>query len=78
MSRRAFCEQRDLTLTTFHGWFKRLAGERPNEPAFAEVSLTPSSSAPIEVHLPNGVRIGIRHEGSPEELVVLLRGIVGC
>jgi hypothetical protein len=32
----------------------------------------------VEVLLPNGVRVGITHQGKREELVALVRDLAGC
>jgi hypothetical protein len=34
--------------------------------------------AAIEILLPNGSRIGIRHQGKRDDLVALVRGVAGC
>ena len=72
-----FCRQRGITLSTFHGW--RSQG-RPlqRQPALAEVELRAAEiQAAVEVLLPNGARVGIRHQGKREELVALVRGVAG-
>ena len=48
------------------------------KPAFAEVAVCPRLEAAVEVLLPNGARIGIRHQGKRDELVALIRGVAGC
>jgi hypothetical protein len=32
----------------------------------------------VEVLLPTGARVGIRHQGRREDLVALIRGVSGC
>lgn len=79
-SQAAFCRERDLNATTFNGWLRRAAGQQPT---FAQVELTPpieraeSVPAAVEVLLPNGARVGIRHQGRRDELVALVRGVAG-
>ena len=79
LTKKAFCEQQGVNLGTFHGWPK--SGHRVRKkPAFAEVAVcsSPSLEAAVEVLLPNGARIGIRHQGKRDELVALVRGVAGC
>lgn len=75
-TKRAFCQQRGIVLQTFYNWSKRRAIAR--RPAFAQVEVAAPIQAAVEVLLPNGTRIGIRHEGGREELVALVRGVAGC
>lgn len=73
----AFCRRQGLSLMTFYGWSrKRRAIQR--RPRFAEVELSGCTQAAVEVLLPNGARIGIRHQGQREALVALVRGVAGC
>ena len=74
-TRQAFCEERGLKLSTFHGWFKK---ERKAPPAFAEVEVAEANRAPIEIGLPGGPRLGIYLNGDQGELIKLCRGILGC
>ena len=52
------------------------------KPTFAQVEVAgprqASVPAAVEVLLPNGARIGIRHEGRRDDLVALVRGVAGC
>jgi len=73
----AFCEQRQIKLHTFYGWTKRPRALQ-RRPHFAEVETAPCMAAAVEVLLPNGTRVGIRHQGRREELVALVRGVAGC
>jgi len=82
-SRREFCAEHDVNLTTFHGWLhlrSRRGRKRRKTPVatFTEVKLAGAAATPIEVLLPNGARVQIRHNGSPEDLVQLIRGVAGC
>lgn len=81
-SQAAFCRDRGVNTQTFNGWLRQAALCR--RPAFAQVELTPAverppeqSPAAVEVLLPNGARIGIRHQGRRDELVALVRGVAG-
>jgi len=78
-TKKAFCEQHGISVGTFHGWPKRLHKAAP-KPTFAEVAVRPGPAleAAVEVLLPNGARIGIRHQGKRDELVALVRGVAGC
>jgi hypothetical protein len=71
----AFCRERGLNATTFNGWLRRAATEPT--PSFAQVEMPASPQAAVEVLLPNGARIGIRHQGQRAELVALIRGVCG-
>jgi hypothetical protein len=72
----AFCRERGLNATTFSGWLHR-AATAPT-PAFAQIEMPVSPQEAVEVWLPNGVRIVIRHPGQRDELVALIRGVCGC
>jgi transposase-like protein len=74
-TKKAFCRQRGVSLQTFYGWSKR--GEL-RQPAFAQVEVATAPQAAVEVLLPNGARIGIRHQGKRDDLVALVRGVAGC
>ena len=80
-SQAAFCRERGLNATTFNGWLRQAAAQRP---AFAQVEVVaqpdPATNAPaaVEVLLPNGARVGIRHQGQRDELIALIRGVAGC
>lgn len=76
LTKKAFCEQEGINLGTFPGWRKRRVAGR--KPAFAEVTLSASPQAAVEVTLTNGVRVGIHHQGKRDELVALIRGVAGC
>jgi len=77
LGRKEFCEQRGIRLTTFYGWFKKRRKKRTT-PAFAQVKVTAPKQAPIEIHLPNGQKLGILLNGKQEELASLIRGVLGC
>ena len=77
-TKKAFCAQRGINLGTFHGWRKRQSHAVVRRPAFAEVELCGYPQAAVEVLLPNGARVGIRHQGGRDELVALVRGVAGC
>lgn len=80
-----FCRQHGINLATFCHWFgtkKGHKGKRASKaqtPTFAEVAVVPPiEQAAVEILLPNGSRIGIRHEGRRDDLVALVRGVAGC
>ena len=82
-----FCRQRGVNLATFCHWFdlkkagkrKRIPQAAAQAPRFAEVELSGNcTQAAVEVLLPNGARIGIRHDGKRADLVALVRGVAGC
>ena len=74
-TRQAFCEERGLKLATFHGWLKK---DVKSAPGFTEVEITTKGSAPIEIGLPGGARVGVYLNGDQSELIRLCRGILGC
>lgn len=76
---KAFCAQRGINLGTYYGWEKRRLPVK-RQPAFAEVELPPAfpTACEIEVLLPTGARVGIRHQGRRDDLVALIRGVSGC
>lgn len=76
LTKKAFCEQRGINLGTFHGWGKRQTCAARAQ--FAEVEVVGRMEAAVEVLLPNGARVGIRHQGKRDELVALVRGVAGC
>lgn len=77
-TKKEFCKERSINLGTFYGWAKKRKRKNLSATAhFAEVDVPLMSSA-VEVLLPNGARIGIRHAGSHNQLVSLVRGVAGC
>ena len=76
LTKKAFCAQSEINLGTFYGWAKRkLPAKR--SPSFAQVEIPACAQAAVEVLLPNGARVGIRHQGKRDELVALIRGVAG-
>jgi hypothetical protein len=82
-----FCRQRDVNLATFCHWFakrkrrrRRSAKAESRAPKLAEVAVVQPAveQAAIEILLPNGTRIGIRHHGKQEDLVALVRGVAAA
>ena len=78
MTKKAFCGERGINLGTFHGWGQRPRRSLMRKPTFAEVEVRGYTQAAVEVLLPNGARVGIRHEGKQDDLVALVRGVAGC
>jgi len=68
----AFSEQVGIHPTTLSGWLKE-ASRSPVH--FAEVSVPISTPAPIEVDLPNGVRIRVRTTGDVSRTAELIRAV---
>ena len=66
-----------INLGTFYAWTKKRKKSLPAKALFAEVDV-PLRACAVEVLLPNGSRVGIRHTGSRHELVSLVRGVAGC
>ena len=76
LTKRAFCAQRQIKLHTFYAWAKRKLPTK-RTPRFAQVEIPVCAQAAVEVLLPNGARIGIRHQGRRDELISLIRGVAG-
>ncbi len=74
MTKKAFCEQRGIHITTFHGWRKQ---SQSSAPQLAEVEVT-AQAAPIEIALPSGKRLGLYLNGEDESLIKLIRGVLSC
>ena len=70
---RAFSEQKGIHPTTLSGWVSR-ADQASS--GFAELSVPISSPAPIEVDLPNGVRLRVRTTGDVTRTAELIRAVV--
>ena len=83
LTKKAFCARRHINLATFYAWTKSSRAITARPPAFAQVEVVPqvdpTANAPAagEVLLPNGARVGIRHQGRRDELVALIRGVAG-
>jgi transposase-like protein len=77
LSIKGFCEREGIKPWTFYGWTKKSRALQ-RRPRFAEVQVAPCLVAAVEVLLPNGARIGIRHQGKREELVAFVREVAGC
>jgi transposase-like protein len=76
LTKKAFCERHGINRGTFLGWRRYKTAVK--KPVFAKVAVVAPQPAAVEVLLPNGVRIGIRHQGKQDELVSLVRGVAGC
>lgn len=77
LTRKAFCEERGLVLTTFHGWFKK----RPAQGRFVEVAVgreVEEHAGEIEIELANGTHVWIRPGEDSKGLAELVRGVAGC
>ncbi|MFZ4395090.1 MAG: IS66 family insertion sequence element accessory protein TnpA [Kiritimatiellia bacterium] len=82
LTKKAFCARRRINLATFYAWKPRPQTAAATPAAtFAQVEVCASSHAEspaaVEVLLPNGARIGIRHQGKAQELIELIRGVAG-
>ena len=78
LTKKAFCEREGIELWTFYRWTSK-PRTLMRRPRLAEVEVrVPRLTAAVEVLLPNGARVGIRHEGRRDELVALVRGVAGC
>ena len=83
LTKKAFCTRRQINLATFYAWTKPSRAITARPPAFAQVEVVPqvdptaNAPAAVEVLLPNGARVGIRHQGRRDELVALIRGVAG-
>ncbi len=77
LTKKAFCVQRGVNVGTFMGW-RNLPASKNRQPVFAKVNVPAPQPAAVEILLPNGVRVGIRHEGKQAELITLVRGVAGA
>ena len=83
LTKKAFCAKRQINLATFYAWAKRKRAVMVRTPSFAQVEVVPqvdpaaNAPAAVEVLLPNGARVGIRHQGQRDELIALIRGVAG-
>lgn len=75
---KAFCEREGINPWTLYEWRKKKPLAMQRQPRFAEVEVAPRLAAAVEVLLPNGARVGIRHQGKRDDLVALVRGVAGC
>lgn len=73
LSKKEFCRQEGINPGTFYGWTKRKAGAPPR---FAKVEMMLPGTAPIEVDLPNGVRIRVGTGGDVDQTARLIRQVV--
>lgn len=76
-TKKAFCQDRALSLHTFYGWAKKRQGVK-RALAFAEVQVAAPAQADVELLLPNGIRVGLRHQGTRGDLAGLIREVAGC
>jgi transposase-like protein len=72
LTQRAFAGRLGIHPATLSGWVRK-AAQAPE--GFAEVSLPLSAPAPIEVDLPNGVRIRVRTTGDVSRTAELIRAV---
>jgi transposase-like protein len=77
MTQTAFCREQGINPGTFSRWLRQQA-PASIQPTFAEVSLPITPPADIEICLPNGTRVLVRHNDKPAELAKLIRGVAGC
>ena len=80
LSKIDFCKERGIKLTTFYGWTKKKRSfkkQKKKKSFFKEVSLPVAGAAPVEITLPNGTRISIRHTQS-KELISMVRGVINA
>jgi transposase-like protein len=72
LTAQAFCKQVGIHPTTLSGWMRRAAAASTG---FAEVTVSMPTAAPIEVDLPNGVRIRVRTTGDVSRTAELIRAV---
>jgi transposase-like protein len=85
-TRKAFCAESGINVTTMHGWFKaaRKAAlgqgkkAKSSKQVLAEVEVASGVQAPIEIALPSGKRLGIYLNGEDKSLIKLIRGVLAC
>jgi len=70
LSKKAFCDERNITYHTFHYWCKRL---EESKTGFTQINVVAGSCSGSEIIFPSGVRF--RFDGEPS--VRWLRELVG-
>ncbi len=69
---RAFCEQHGIHPTTLSGWIRKT---KEAAAGFTQMQVPMAAAAPIEVDLPNGVRIRVRTTGDVSRTAELIRAV---
>lgn len=62
LSKKAFCQQRNITYHTFHYWCKRL--DTAASPGFVEIKTAANGLRGCEIIFPSGVRMNFQGEPS--------------
>jgi len=75
MTKKAFCKERGIHVSTFHGWRKDKQ-EAGGLQQLAEVEVV-HKAAPVELVLPGGRRLGI-YIHDEASVVRLIRGVMAC
>ncbi len=77
-----FCRERGLDPTTFNGWLRGRIGQatgrkKANKPKvkFARVDVPVKTGPEVEMELPGGVLVRIRHGGKVGDLAELIRKV---
>lgn len=74
MTKKAFCAERGMHVSTFHWWLK--VRKQAVRPQFAEVAVK-RKVPPVEIELPGGRRFGL-YINDQESVVRLIRGVLSC
>jgi transposase-like protein len=81
-TKKAFCAEHGIHITTFYGWAKRAKQKRKKAKAsslkFKEVSVPVNSGHAVEIILPGGARVCLAGNGNQEDLAKLIRSIAAC
>lgn len=81
-TKKAFCAERGIHITTFYGWAKRAKQKRKktevSPPKFKEVRVPVNTGHAVEIILPGGSRVCLAGNGNQAELAKLIRGIAAC
>lgn len=73
MSKKDFCEERGVHVSTFHTWIKQ---RKTSGPQLAEVEVK-RKEAPIEIELAGGRRLGF-YINDEAAVARLIRGVLSC
>lgn len=71
---RAFCKQEGIHPVTLNSWLRK-AEQAKDGASFTELMVPMSEPAPVEMDLPNGVRIRVRNTGDVSGTVELVRAV---
>ena len=72
LTQRAFAERAGIHPATLSQWLRKVSAAQEG---FTELSVPIAALAPVEVDLPNGVRIRVRTTGDVSRTAALIRAV---